>query len=255
MPEYDAYSVYYDLLYAGKQEDVHFYLATAKETGGPVLELACGTGRVLLPLARAGFDVTGIDLSQAMLDKLQAKLDKEPREVQARVALKCADMRDYCFSEKFKMVFCAFNSFQHLMTTDDQLACLRSIREYLADDGRLVLNVFAPDYDWLSSVNRVQTLQRVEKDPETGRDMVVTNITRRNPINQTMEACQYVDRTEDDGTVRRYPASFALCWIHHREMHLLLKCAGYEVMAVYGGYDKRPYDYVSGIQLFVARRA
>jgi len=122
MPEYDAYSVYYDLIYATRQRDVPFYLDMAKETDGPVLELACGTGRILLPLARTGFEVTGLDLSQAMLDKLQAKLDAEPREVQSRVALKCANVRDYRFSQKSRLVFCAFNSFLHLMTTDDQLA-------------------------------------------------------------------------------------------------------------------------------------
>ena len=252
MPEYDAYSVYYDLLYADKQEDVPFYLAMAKDTGGPVLELACGTGRVLLPLARAGFDTTGIDISQAMLDKLQAKLDKEPHEVQARVALKCADMRDYRFSRKFSLVYCAFNSFQHLLTTDDQLACLASVREYLTNDGLLVLNAFAPDHSRLTG--RTETMVHVEQDPENGRDLVVTNITKRDPATQTMEAFQCVDRIEDDGTVRRYPARFTLCWIHNREMHLLLRCAGFEVVNVYGGYDKRPYDYVSGIQLFVAKK-
>jgi SAM-dependent methyltransferase len=253
MPEYDAYSVYYDLLWADKQDDVPFYLAMAKETGGPVLELACGTGRVLLPLARTGFDVTGIDLSQAMLDKLQAKLDKEPREVQARVALKCADMRDYRFSQEFKLVFCAFNSFLHMMTTDDQLACLRSVREYLADDGRLVIHIFAPSYKRLGSPDETET--SVKPDPETGQDMVVTNISMRHPENQTIDAWEYVDRIGDDGSVKRYPARYTLSWIHHREMHLLLRLAGYDVVAVYGGYDKRPYDYTSGMQLFVAKKA
>jgi len=76
VPEYDSYSLYHDLLWAGKQEDVPFYEGTAKETRGPALEPACGPGRVLLPLARAGFDVTG--------------LDKEPHTMQARVALECA---------------------------------------------------------------------------------------------------------------------------------------------------------------------
>jgi SAM-dependent methyltransferase len=253
MPEYDAYSVYYDLLYGNSQDDVPFYLAMARETGGPVCELACGTGRVLLPIARAGFEVTGIDVSQAMLDKLQAKLEKEPREVQARVALKCADMRDYRFSQKFKFIFCAFNSFLHLMTTDDQLACLANVREYLADDGRLVLNVFAPDHRRLTGRDGKEV--SVERDPETGRDMVVTTISKFHLENQTIRAWQYVDRIGDDGTVKRYPASFSLSWIHNREMHLLLRLAGYEVVAVYGGYDKRPYDYVSGTQLFVATPA
>ena len=255
MPEYDAYSKYYDLLYADKQDDLPFYLDMAKQAGGPVCELACGTGRLLIPLARAGFEVTGIDMSQAMLDKLQAKLDREPREVQARVALKCADMRDYRFTRKHRLVFCAFNSFQHLLTTDDQLACLESVRNYLADDGRLVLNVFAPFHDWLANANLHHVTRQVEKDPETGRQMIVTNITDRNPANQTMQACQYVDRIGDDGTVKRYPASFTLCWIHNREMHLLLRHAGFKVLDVYGGWDKRPYDYVSGIQVFVAKKA
>ena len=253
MPEYDAYSVHYDLLWASKQDDVPFFLDMAKETGSPVLELACGTGRVLLPLARAGFEVTGLDVSQAMLDKLQAKLDKEPRDVQSRVALKCADIRDYQFSQKFRMVFCAFNSFLHLMTTDDQLACLRSVREYLADDGRLVLNVFAPDHNRLTG--RADTEVAVERDPETGRDMVVTDISKRDLTNQTIEVWEGVDRIGDDGTVKRYSATFTLSWIHNREMHLLLRLAGFEVVAVYGGYDKRPYDYASGIQLFVAKKA
>jgi hypothetical protein len=85
--------------------------------------------------------------------------------------------------------------------------------------------------------------------------MVVTNISMRHPENQTIEAWEYVDRIAEDGSVKRYPARYTLSWIHHREMHLLLRLAGYEVVAVYGGYDRRPYDYVSGIQLFVARAA
>jgi SAM-dependent methyltransferase len=253
MPEYDAYSMFYDLLWTSKQDDVPFYMAMAKETRGPVLELACGTGRVLLPLARAGIEVTGLDVCQPMLDKLQTRLDAEPREVQARVALKCADMREYRFTRKFKLVFCAFNSFLHLITTDDQLACLRSVREYLADDGRLVLDVFAPDHSRLT--DRDETMMDVERDPETGRDMTVTTISKRRLASQTIEAWEYVDRIGDDGTVTRCSASLTLCWIHHREMHLLLKCAGYEVMNVYGGFDKRPYDYVSGMQLFLAKKA
>jgi SAM-dependent methyltransferase len=248
MPEYDAYSVYYDVLYGDKQDDVPFYLAMAKETGGPVLELACGTGRVLLPLARAGFDVTGIELSQAMLDKLQAKLDKEPREVQARVALKCADMRDYQFTRKFKLVFCAFNSFLHLLTTDDQLACLASIREYLADDGMLCIGIFAPFHDLLA--------RKTMTDEQLCADNAIAHyFTTRNQAEQTMELAIALDATDAGGLVHRHAAKFTLCWIHNREMHLLLRLAGYEVVNVYGGYDQRPYDYVSGIQLFVAKKA
>ncbi len=253
MPEYDSYSAYYDLLYGAVEHDLPFYLEMAKETGGPVCELACGTGRVLLPIARAGFEVTGIELSQAMLDKLQAKLDREPREVQARVALKCADMRDYRFTRKFKLVFCAFNSFLALVTTEDQLSCLRSVREYLADEGRIAIDIFAPDHKRLTIP--LKTELGIGRDPETGRDMTVITISKFHPESQSVEAWQSLDRLGDDGTVRRYPTKFTLSWIHNREMHLLLRLAGYEVVAVYGGLDKRPYDYVSGKQLFIAKKA
>ena len=247
MPEYDSFAPFYDLTHE-HSDDVPFYLAMAGEANGPVLELACGTGRVLLPLARAGIEVTGLDVCQPMLDKLQAKLDREPREVQARVALKCADMREYRFSRKFRLVFCAFNSFLHLMTTEDQLACLRSVREYLADDGRLCINVFAPFYDRLAK--KVETEEQVRGD-----DMIARFFTKRNWADQTIDSTMLVETTGQDGLVRRQATHLTLCWIHNREMHLLLRLAGFEVVAVYGGFDKRPYDYVSGIQLFVAKKA
>jgi SAM-dependent methyltransferase len=245
MPEYDRFAPFYDLRYADFDEDIPFWLELARQTGSPVCELACGTGRVLLPLARTGIEVIGLDLCQTMLDRLQARLDKEPREVQARVALKCADMRDYRFSRKFKLVFCAFNSFQHLLTTDDQLACLESVRSYLADDGLLCINVFAPFHDRLARTT--ETIEEARKD-----GLVVRFFTTRNLASQTMESTVMVETINEQGLVRRSSADLTLCWIHHREMHLLLRHAGFKVKDVYGGWDRRPYDYVSGIQVFVA---
>ncbi|MBM3322377.1 class I SAM-dependent methyltransferase [candidate division WOR-3 bacterium] len=248
MTEYDQFAPFYDLTHAELTEDIPFWVELARQADGPVCELACGTGRVLLPVARAGIAVTGLDLCQAMLDKLQAKLDQEPREVQSRVALKCAHMRDYRFSQKFRLVFCAFNSFQHLMTTDDQLACLASVRSYLADDGLLCINVFAPFHDRLAK--KSEAVEEVLKDGAIAR-----YFTRRDLVNQTIESTMMLETTDEQGLVHRSSADITLCWIHNREMHLLLRHAGFKVSAVYGGWDKRPYDYVSGIQVFVAGKA
>jgi len=253
MPEYDAFAPFYDLEHADFTSDIPFWLELAGQTGSPVCELACGTGRVLLPLARAGFDVTGLDLSQKMLDVLQSKLDRESHEVQGRVALIQADMKEFRFTTEFGLVFCAFNSFQHLMTTDDQLACLRCVREYLADDGLLCINVFAPFYHLL--VNKTEHEQHLRKDPETGRDLITQYFTERDYSNQTMELRMAFDRTDENGLVRRDTVHVTLCWIHNREMHLLLRQAGFEVKDVFGDFDKRPYDYVSGRQIFVTRKA
>jgi len=246
MPEYDSYARFYDLSPTAPPDDIPFFTELAREANGPVCELACGTGRILLPLARAGIEVTGLDVSQGMLDVLQTKLDKEPRDVQARVALKCANMRDYCFSRKFKLVFCAFNSFLHLMTTDDQLACLASVREYLAADGLLCIGIFAPFHNLLA--RKTDTDDQIYADNAFAR-----YFTTRNQAEQTMELVIAVDQIDAGGLVRRHTSRFTLCWIHNREMHLLLRLAGYQVDKVYGGYDKRPYDYVSGRQVFLAR--
>jgi SAM-dependent methyltransferase len=248
MPEYDSFARFYDALADRMTDDIPLFLEQAQAANGPVLELACGTGRVLLPLARAGIDITGLDVCQPMLDKLQAKLEQEPRDVQARVALKCADMRSYRFSSKFRFVFCAFNSFLHLLTTDDQLACLESVRSYLDDEGRLCISVFAPFHDRLS--------KRVEFEEEL-RDVstLARYYTRRNLAEQTQVSTLIYENTDAEGLVRRQATDFTLCWIHNREMHLLLRLAGFEVEKVYGAFDKRPYDYTSGTQVFLARPA
>jgi SAM-dependent methyltransferase len=246
VPEYDSFARFYDALADRMTDDIPLFIEQAQAANGPALELACGTGRVLLPLARAGIDITGIDICQPMLDKLQAKLEQEPRDVQARVALKCADMRSYRFSSKFKYVFCAFNSFLHLLTTDDQLTCLESVRSYLAPDGRLCISVFAPFHDRLA--------KRVEFEEEL-RDVrtLARYYTRRNLAEQTQVSTLIYENTDGENLVHRQATDFTLCWIHNREMHLLLRLAGFDVETVYGGFDKRPYDYVSGGQVFVAR--
>ncbi len=252
MNEYDSYAGFYDLLYGKDQHDLAFYQSMAEQTGGPVCELACGTGRLTLPLARAGFEITGVDISRVMLEQLRAKLSAEPPAVRDRVTVIQADIREWRPDKRFRLVFCPVNSFLHLLTTDDQLRCLRAARDYLADDGRLVIDIFAPSYPRLAS--RTETVVDRQHDPENGRQMVMTDIAQRDWQHQLIEAHLYVDRIADDGTVRRQGADVSLCWIFNREMHLLFRLAGYEVEAVYGGHDRRPYDYVSGIQLFVARK-
>lgn len=253
MNEYDSFASIYDSQYAELTKDVPFYLELARQTGSPVLELACGTGRILLPLARAGIEVTGLDSSQKMLESLQNKLDREEPGVRTRVGLVNADMREFALDTRYKFVFCAFHSFQHLMTTEDQLACLKSVRTCLAEDGLLCLDVFAPRHDMLAQKRQEHELS-VRVDPSTGRETVSRYVTERDQVNQAMKSTLVFDRIGPDGTIHRSIHRISLCWIFHREMHLLLRLAGFEVVQVYGDYDKRPYDYVSGEQVFVVKR-
>ena len=124
--------------------DVEWYCAKAKESGGPVLELGAGTGRVTLPMAATGVPVHALDADSGMLAVLRSKLAAQPPDVQARVTVVHADMRTFDLPERFASIVCPFRAFMHNLTEADQLACLSQVRRHLAPAGRFAFNVFHP---------------------------------------------------------------------------------------------------------------
>src|SRR5215469_6205132 len=147
-PVADLYD--YVVPYHGRT-DIDFYVEAAKEAGGPVLEIGCGTGRILIPTARAGIEITGLDVSSQMLAICRNRLESEAEDVQSRVQLVEKDMRDFRLSQKFALVTTPFRPFQHLLTVQDQRACLASIRRHLAADGLLILDLFNPSLELLAN--------------------------------------------------------------------------------------------------------
>ena len=143
--EYGFTSEFYDHMEAySSRPDVGFFVELAQESRGPVLEVGCGTGRVLIPTARAGVEIVGLDLSPSMLAVCREGLAAEPAEVQARVQLVEADMRDFDLGREFALATIPFRPFQHLTTVEDQIACLHAIHRHLRPGGRLVLDIFNP---------------------------------------------------------------------------------------------------------------
>jgi SAM-dependent methyltransferase len=136
---------YYTKTYRDRVDDVRYYVALARERGGPVLEYGCGNGRITLPIARAGVAVTGVDRSPPMLADLRAGLRAEPAEVRGRVSLRRGDMRSVRLGRRFPLVVCPFNAFLHLYARRDVERFLARVREHLAPRGELVLDVSMPD--------------------------------------------------------------------------------------------------------------
>ena len=171
----DSYSLaakHYDAAYSVKEDlvDRDFYLDLAREYGGPVLELGCGTGRIALPLARQGIDVTGMDASRAMLEVLRAKLADEPAAVKRRVRVVEGDFRALCLADQYPLVVIPFRPMQHMYTTEDQLAALRNAGRHLADGGVLAFDVFNPRFDKLLSGDGQEHLElEWHTEDETGR--------------------------------------------------------------------------------------
>jgi len=239
------------------RSDVSFFVEAARESGGPVLEVGCGTGRVLIPTARAGVEIVGLDLSPHMLDVCRQRLLKEPEDVQSRVQLIEADMRRFSLGQAFKLVTTPFRPFQHLTTVDDQLSCLKCIHRHLVKRGRLILDIFNPS---LEALTRDDGRQERGDEPEfttpdgrrvVRRDKIVSR-DRFNQINY-VELIYYV--THPNGREERLVHAFPMRHLFRFEAENLLARCGFEVEQVYADYDKSPYgSKYPGELILVARK-
>src|SRR6202040_2581096 len=123
----------------------------AKASGGPVLEIACGTGRILLPIARESIDIEGVDSSLPMLQVLTSHIENEPPEIRRRITLHEGDMRDFRLREKFPLVIIPFRPLQHMYTLQDQLRALATAAFHLRKNGILAFDVFYPKMELISA--------------------------------------------------------------------------------------------------------
>jgi SAM-dependent methyltransferase len=258
-PEYDEFAEFYDYVvpYQNRQ-DVEFYVDLAREAPTPVLELACGTGRVLLPSARAGARMVGLDLSGAMLDVCRAALAHEPPEVRARVALHHGDMRRFDLGRTFALITIPFRGFQHLLTVDDQQQALARVRRHLAPGGRLVFDLFNPSLPFLADERWLrEPLTEPAVQLPDGRTLVRSYRVASRDYHTQIQSVELVhELTGPDGRVERRPGRFLVRYIFRYEAEHLLVREGFIVDALYGGFDRSPYGVsYPGELIFVARRA
>jgi SAM-dependent methyltransferase len=236
--------------------DVPFYAELARETGGPILELACGTGRVLWPLAEAGFEVVGLDRSRPMLRRAEAKRTEHAPEVAARVRLVGGDMTSFRLEERFGLVFIAFRSFQALLTPQDEREALRRVHEHLRPGGRLALHVFDPRLEWCVAGEVEPPFRgRTGAMPDTGHEVRIDVMTHVNdPLRQVLTERWRLREIDASGTVRREEEEvLQMRWLYRWEVHYLLECCGFRVEAEYADFEKSPPAY-GGDQIWVARR-
>lgn len=241
-----------------ERTDVAFYVDTAKQHGGPVLEVGCGTGRVLIPTARAGIEIVGVDLSSSMLDVCRQRLADEPADVQVRARVVEADMRDFSLGETFALATIPFRPFQHLISVGEQLACLASIRRHLEPGGRLVLDVFNP---MLESLTRDNLGEEMGEEPvfttPDGRQVTRWYRTLARDFHQQVihvELIYYV--SHPDGRQERLVHAFPMRYFFRYEMeHLLARC-GFEVLEVLADFDRKPYGSIyPGDLIFLAQKS
>ena len=258
MSDYDIFAPIYDFEYDELEEDIPFYRDLALAAGGPCLELGCGTGRVLIPVAKAGVEVVGLDVSPAMLAVAREKVEGLARDVQARIRLVEGDMRDFDLGgATFNLVYIPFRSFLHLLTVEDQVQALATIRRHLRPGGRLALNFFNPRLDVIASgMTRRDATPFLERTTDLfrGERLVQWACSRYDPFTQVVEHELVYDRVAADGKlVERVYRRLVTRWIYRFEAEHLFARAGFAVEALYGDFAGRPFERETDEQVWVLK--
>lgn len=259
---YDEYSFvaeFYDYVVPYRERrDVDFFVEQARQSGGPVLEIGSGTGRVLIPTARAGVEIVGLDSSASMLEVCRGKLAHEPPEVQTKVQLVEGDMRQFDLGREFRLVTVPFRPFQHLISVEDQMASLATIHQHLMAGGTLVLDLFNPslphlvDDRFLEEFNREPAFTM----PDGRKVLRRHHILGRDFFRQTQEVELIYRVSYPDGREERLVHRFVMRYLFRYEAEHLLARSGYEVEQVYADYDKSPYgSKYPGELILVAKKA
>ena len=233
--------------------DVAFYARLARESGGRVLEAACGTGRVTLALAEHGFDITGVDVSDGMLTMARRKAAACADDVRNRLTLVHQDMTRLDLPARFGFAFVPFRSFQHLLTIELQRAALAAIARHLAPHGRLALHLFDPRLDLLTGASTLPA-EISGADPATGHRFVgeILRSWFEHLPQIRHDVWRYRELNATRTIVAEETREMALRWTYRHELRHLLELCGFAVEAEYSGFAGTAPAY--GEELIVVAR-
>ena len=226
----------YDFLLGDFDYGLDFYVDLARRAEGPVLDIGCGTGRVLLPCLQAGVDIDGLDLFEPMLARLRdsaARLGLSPQ-------LYRADMSDFRLPRRYALAMIPFNAFTHILTQESQIRCLERCREHLLPGGLLVFDGAFPGLHWIGGKQNERVLEVEKIDPRTGRTLRVFDTRSFDRVRQVQHSITEVESLGPDGSVELLQRSeFDTRWVYKDEMALLLRHTGYARWEIGGGFDGR----------------
>lgn len=248
---------YYDYAQPLKsRDDVDFFVNQAKQCGGNVLELGCGTGRVLIPIAENGFHITGIDLSSFMLNQCRKKINQLSTEIQSRITLHQSNINSFNLHQQFDLITIPFRAFHHLITIEDQLSCLQCVHNHINPNGLFILDLFNPILQRLLDEKSVES---VFEEPEVtlpdGRTLKrIQRNQSPNPNLQTVECHHTYHITEAKRESQTFTTSYPMRYFFRYEVEHLLARSGFQIESLYCDFQQNPlHDFKPGEMVFMSR--
>ncbi len=232
---------YYDAEHQDMTDDLGFYAALAEEYGTPIFEVASGTGRVMLPLARAGHAIHGIDIEPAMIERAKERAAAQPG-LQGKLTFIQGDILTYKSERQYPLVIFPYNGLLHFHEQEQQITLLKRLRALTADAGLLVLDLPNPADSFGAQDSDALILEKTFIEPESGHLVMQYSVSQLDRTEQLFHITWIYDEVTGDGTVKRTFAPVVFRYFFFAEVKLLLERAGFEVDSVYGGYDYEPYE-------------
>lgn len=239
LSSYDQLATYYDLVYADVKDDIPFYIALAREAGGPVLELGCGSGRTLVPLAQAGFEVVGLDNSEAMLKVARERAAVEVSE--GLVQLLQGEMTRFDLGRRFPLITVPFNTWLHLPHHGPQAAALGCISQHLVPGGWFVMDLPAPATIVHAEHDGTMVLEGIFPGREPQERVLQFSSTQLDSKGQILHVTWIYDLIGASGDLKRTVVPMSLHYLFPRQAQQLLEEEGLKVKAMWGDYERAPY--------------
>jgi ubiquinone/menaquinone biosynthesis C-methylase UbiE len=248
--KFEQTAPFYDLdQRAKKEEDIPFYISRAESLGDPVLEVACGTGRIAIPLAKQGFDVYGLDFSEEMLSVFEKKCKEQPGNIQKRLTAVQADMTHFSFDTLFRLIFIPFRSFQALKSDEEAKKCLASVYRHLDVGGEFIINVFRPMEKFIERWKKGQETQDTTAFLDNGEFITRYTILQELDTRHRLMYFDYLYRVNgEEIEADEYRDSMRLRYYYGDDLRQLLSDTGFAITEEMGWYDGRP---VEGGQEFI----
>jgi SAM-dependent methyltransferase len=237
--------ILFDIENSDFEPDGPFYLSLAQQVGGPVLELGCGTGRITIPLAQQGIDMTGLDIVPDML--VQARNKAGDLAIQWIEA----DVRDFHLGRQYSLICAPGCVFEHLLVRTDQEAMLACVHEHLAPDGLFVISTRLPRPELMENTEEEQDW--FSYTDKSGRDVKVTGTDYYDPVRQIKHETAYRRWQDAAGKEVVKRARLALRLVYPQEMEALLHYNGFTVLQRYGDWDSGPLSDDSRVIIYVCR--